>query len=236
MGADACCDTNSDGIIILILVVAAGIYYWRAKYWITGKAVAISGHTLLVGDKLIRLHALNALHIGYRDKPAQPWTDHNGVRHNGGEICRNALAQLIAGKKVKCRLRQSGGPYRRYYAQAFIDDCDDVGQWMVEHGYAVADPRFHRRYVSAQRKARKVKNGIWRGTFEDPIIWGRRQANELVFYPAYRRRFPKKPAPNEKLDFPKLLELGWDGMKLLDPTTALLSEDVKILTDLFIEP
>lgn len=230
-----CCQPDSDGILILILILAAAIYYWRSKYWVTGKAVAISGHTLLVGDQLIRLHALNALHVGYRDKPAQPWTDHNGIVHNGGEICRNALAQRIAGKTVKCRLRQSSGPYQRFYAQMFVD-CEDVGAWMVSHGYALADKRFHRRYVGAQKKAKRQKNGIWRGTFEDPIVWGRRRANELILFPAYRRRFPDKPKPDDKIDIPKVLEIGWEGWKLVDPTTALLPGESNILFDLFSAP
>lgn len=234
MGGEACCRPDSDGLLILILIIAAAIYYWRSKYWITGKAAAISGHTLRVGDELIRLHGLTALHVGYLDKPAQPWTDHNGVHHNGGEVCRNALQQLVAGKKVKCRLRQFGGPYRRYYVQAFVD-CEDIGEWMVAHGYAVADTRFHRKYVGAEKKAKRQKNGIWRGKFENPIVWGKRRANELVLYPAYRRKFPGKPSPDDKIDVWKVLKFTWDVRGLVDPTTALLPGENNVLFDLLAE-
>lgn len=234
MGGDACCRPESDGLLILLLIIAAAIYYWRSKYWITGKAVAISGHTLRVGDRFVRLHALNALHIGYQSKPAQPWTDHNGVVHNGGEICRNALAQLIAGKTVKCRLRQSGGPYQRFYAQVFVD-CEDVGAWMVSHGYALADKRFNRRYVGAQKKAKREKKGIWRGKFDDPVLWGRERVNDLILYPAYKRRFPDKPVPTLKTNVLKALKLTWDLRGLVDPTAALLKGEGDIVLDLLNE-
>ena len=231
MGSGACCGNESDGLIILLLIAAAGIYYWRQKYWIVGKAVAISGHTLRIGDEYVRLHGLTALHVGYLNKPAQPWTDHNGVQHNGGEICRQALQQLVAGKKVKCRLRQFGD---RFYAQAFVD-CEDIGQWMVAHGYAIADKRFHRKYVSAQKKAKREKNGIWRGKFDDPIAWGKNRAREWVLYPAYRRRFPKKPAPDEKINVWNVLKVAWDIRGVVDPTAALLPGENNILLDLFAE-
>jgi len=236
MGSDACCGASSDGLLILLLMIAAGIYYWRQKYWIVGKAVAISGHTLRIGNTFVRLHGLTALHVGYLDKPAQPWTDHNGVRHDGGEICRQALQQLIAGKKVKCRLRQFGGPYGRFYAQAFIDlDCDDIGEWMVAHGYAIADTRFHRKYVKAEKKAKREKNGIWRGRFDDPILWGKRRANELVLYPAYKRKFPSRPTPDTKIDVWKIMKFAWDVHGIVDPMTALLPGENNVLFDLLAE-
>ncbi len=234
MGEDVCCGSEADGLIILLLVIAAGIYYWRQKYWIVGKAVAVSGHTLRIGDSYIRLHGLTALQVGYLNKPAQPWADHNSVQHDGGDICRQALQQLVAGKKVKCRLRQFGGSYGRFYAQAFID-CEDIGAWMVAHGYAVADVRFHRKYVKAEKKAKREKNGIWRGTFENPVLWGKRRANELVLYPAYRRKFPGKSAPDDKIDVWKVLNFAWDVRGLIDPTTALLPGENNVLFDLLAE-
>jgi endonuclease YncB( thermonuclease family) len=215
----------------LFLLIAAAWFYWRQKYWIIGTAIAISGHTLQIGKKRIRLHALTALHIGYGGKAGQPWIDHNGVSHDGGQICRNALKHLIEGKTVKCRLRQSARPHRRFYVQAYVD-CEDIGKWMVAHGYAVADTKFHRRYISDEKKAKRRKNGIWRGQFENPIIWEKKRANELVLHPAYQRRYPGGKVPDDPWEIWDMIELAWDLRGIVDPTTALLPGEDEILFDL----
>jgi endonuclease YncB( thermonuclease family) len=59
--------------------------------------------------------------------------------------------------------------YQRTVATCFRADGADVGQWLVESGYAVDWPRYsHGRYTEAQYKAMASDRGIWDGYFELP--------------------------------------------------------------------
>lgn len=167
MNTYGCCSPSFDGLILLGLAVAAGFIYWRLRYWVVGEGRAVSGHTIDIRGRRIRLVALCAL------QPGQPWWDASGVQHNGGKFCQDALAQIIKGKKVKCRVHKWKGAFGRTYARCFVD-CEDIGKWLVRNGYAIADPRFgDKRYLRHERYAKRKGLNIHQGKFDDPRWWSR---------------------------------------------------------------
>ncbi len=59
---------------------------------------------------------------------------------------------------------------RRVLATCF-KGSDDINQWMVANGWAVAFRRYSTTYVPAEERAQKAKLGLWGGTFDMPWDW-----------------------------------------------------------------
>lgn len=172
MWPDDCCSAAADGrFLTLGLLLFGFLIYLRESRWICGTATVVSGHSLRIGDVRVRLHAVYAL------QPGQPWRDAAGREHDGGQISRYVLSQHINGRKVKARIQQEKDRYGRYPATVYLD-CEDVGEWLVRNGHAVADridadrhgPSL-RRYRRAERRARRARLGFHAGTFDDPADW-----------------------------------------------------------------
>lgn len=58
-----------------------------------------------------------------------------------GIPARDALAWLLSGKQLYIETRKDGKSFDRYVARVFVEDdaggLVNVGDWMVNHGYAV---------------------------------------------------------------------------------------------------
>ena len=52
-----------------------------------------------------------------------------------------------------------------------IKGAEDINQWMVTSGWAVAFRRYSLEYDAAEKRAQRAKVGIWAGTFVMPWDW-----------------------------------------------------------------
>ena len=72
-------------------------------------------------------------------------------------------------------MRCEGAQYDRYLR--LIATCwhgsEDLGAWMVAHGWAVAYRRYSLKYVGQEEQARMAKLGLWQGAFDMPWDWRR---------------------------------------------------------------
>jgi endonuclease YncB( thermonuclease family) len=121
---------------------------------IEGKAVALTGDRLRVGQDLVRLFGVEA--------PA------SGQVCAGSKSCaasaKAALQKLISGKRVACELsgRQGAIPSEEVrMATCAINGADVAGQ-LVRGGYVFATTGLFATYASAEREARSAKTGLWR--------------------------------------------------------------------------
>jgi endonuclease YncB( thermonuclease family) len=66
--------------------------------------------------------------------------------------------------------------YGRTLGICYVGELDLQAE-MVKSGMAVAYLRYSDRYEQEQNYAKKVKAGMWGGTFQEPEIWRRENRN-----------------------------------------------------------
>lgn len=131
---------------------------------ITGHARVVDGDTLAIGDERIRLYGIDAPEKG------QDCTNAKGQRYLCGPVASRELVRKIAGRPVECDAK-SVDRYRRIIAICRNFAGDDVGQWMVQSGNAVAYSKYSAIYAHDEQSARDAKRGLWSGSFVLPSDW-----------------------------------------------------------------
>jgi len=132
---------------------------------IRGKARVIDGDSLDIRGRKIQLSGIDAMESRQRcwDVDQRPW--------RCGEQATRALKGHINGRTVRCR-QQDVDRYGRIVATCFVGR-QDLSEWMVLHGWAVAYRRYSDHYVQDELRARMNRAGIWGGSFEEPEDWRR---------------------------------------------------------------
>lgn len=51
--------------------------------------------------------------------------------------------------------------------------AEDLNEWMVSQGHAIAYRRYSSDYVQAEAAAKAAKRNIWAGLFTSPAMWRR---------------------------------------------------------------
>lgn len=132
----------------------------------------VDGNTLIIGTTKISLERIAA--------PAsdQICLNAKGLRWTCGIEARDQLTAHIAGKEIKCTVN-GVDPERRTLAT-----CDLAGEnlnnWMVEQGWALAYVRQSFEYVHAEETAKTQKRGLWQGAFVAPWEWLRRNKDTTI--------------------------------------------------------
>ncbi len=129
---------------------------------IHGKARIVDGDTIHIGQKKIRLHGIDA--------PEKEQTcTFQKKNWNCGLESKKFLLNLTSNKKIIC---ESSGKdkYHRYIAICFVDNLN-INQTMVKSGWAIAYRYYSADYIGEENFAQKNLLGIWRGKFEEPYIF-----------------------------------------------------------------
>ena len=146
--------------IIAVLVVA--VVSVSALADITGPARIIDGDTIEVHGQRIRLHGIDApegRQLCFDD--GEPWLC--------GTDATNALRNKIGDRQVTCE-ELDRDRYERVVARCVVDG-EDLGEWMVLRGWAVAYVYYSYEYTRAEAIARARERGIWASEFEMPWDW-----------------------------------------------------------------
>lgn len=142
---------------------------------ISGPATAGDGDSLTIGSHKIRLSGIDA--------PELDQSCHTGDESWAcGERARGALADLVAGEHIDCRV-SALDQYGRSLATcstAFLN----LNEAMVELGWAIAYTQYSLDYEEAQARARQRRTGIWNSTFTMPS--------------EYRKSRPGRPERSEQ--------------------------------------
>lgn len=156
------------GLIIAALIAAPTASLAGS---IIGQASVGDGDTFTILNVKVRLHGVDAPESDqpcYRDDKA--W--------QCGRQAAFALDQHLDGRHLKCW--PVGQSYDRVVAQCWIVETDeDVAEWMARNGWAVAAPKYSKRYLPAEAKAKADKAGIWDSEFVMPWIWRNQQKSGL---------------------------------------------------------
>jgi endonuclease YncB( thermonuclease family) len=130
---------------------------------VSGMARVIDGDTIEINRKRIRLHGIDA------PEQKQKCLDASQSEYPCGEYATNALRRKVQSAHISCTV--SGvDPYKRLIAVCYIG-TQNINNWLVKRGWAIAYKRYSNDYVSTERTARIERNGIWKGSFVEPWKW-----------------------------------------------------------------
>ena len=127
--------------------------------FISGKAKVIDGDTIKIKGNNIRLSGIDA------PEKNQKCT-YNNKDWECGIYSTNALIKLINNNEVKCQSNDIDR-YKRFIAICFVEK-KEINKLMVKNGWALAYRYYSRAYIDEEFIAKKNKLGIWKGQFEEP--------------------------------------------------------------------
>lgn len=134
----------------------------------SGKTFVIDGDSIRVGGKEVRLVGIDA------PEYSQTCFDDKNRKYFCGKISKNFLIKLAGGKNVKCQYSQKD-KYNRFLGKCFIGDIS-INESLVENGMAViySFTETNEKMEKLEKTAKNKKLGIWRGSFELPKDYRRR--------------------------------------------------------------
>jgi endonuclease YncB( thermonuclease family) len=130
---------------------------------ISGQASVMDGDTLEIHGQRIRLHGIDA-----PESPQHCYLP-DGKTWRCGQTAALQLQDFIGNQMVACE-RKGQDRYGRMVAVCFAGG-EDLGAWLVEHGWALAYARYSTAYVKQQRQAEAVQAGMWQSRFQKPWAW-----------------------------------------------------------------
>ena len=143
------------GRLIIALLLAAAPGAAAADEEIRGRAKVVSSDTIEVMGRRFRLYGI----IG-------PAKDQKCVAGALPWLCGNAafnhLREIADGKLVSC-VDKGIGDDKKQMAHC-KEGGRDLGYVQVRNGWANADPKHGKDYLTAETAARSTKVGFWKGT------------------------------------------------------------------------
>lgn len=132
-----------------------------------GRASVIDGDTIEIHGSRIRLQSIDAPESGQlcRDRRGRTW--------RCGQAAAIALSDRIGTRSVFCEA-SSYDKYGRVLARCSVSG-QDLGEWMVQQGWAIRYFDRAGRHRSAEGEARQRGRGIWSGTFDTPSVWRKKR-------------------------------------------------------------
>ena len=141
---------------------------------IIGKPQITDGDTIVINDIRIRFTGSDAPESYFFGK-TQTCIDGEGQEWECGKAATQKLKDLVNNQTVRCS-DEGKDRYGRTLGICYVGELDLQAE-MVKSGMAVAYLRYSDRYEQEQNYAKKVKAGMWGGTFQEPEIWRRENRN-----------------------------------------------------------
>ena len=96
-----------------------------------------------------------------------------------GEMVRNALAEFIGRRSVRCEYKDWNEGQLGLYPPRAVVRCSvrgvDIGDWLISRGLAA--PNYTPAYMNVGRLACDGQVGLWAGAWANPSDWRRRRFN-----------------------------------------------------------
>ena len=138
---------------------------------IKGAAVVVDGDTLKIDNKRIRLHGIDAPEIKQlcRRIYLSIFFLSFSENYECGKISKKKLEGYTQNYSISCKV-EGIDRYKRILGTCFKDKIN-INSRMVRLGHAVAYKKYSKKYLSAEREAKREKLGLWKGTFDMPWDW-----------------------------------------------------------------
>ena len=125
---------------------------------VSGRAKVLDGDTIEIAGTRIRLEGIDA------PESAQMCSRKGSGLWPCGKDATEHLKRMTSGRRVVCN-DAGEDRYGRMLGWCAVDGLD-INAEMVRSGFAWAFVRYSKRYVSAEREARRAEAGIWQGEAE----------------------------------------------------------------------
>ena len=150
----------------MFLVLAVLLAYYSEKTLAGLDVEVIDGDSLQTNNQRIRLLGIDA------PEYFQECEDENSIKYMCGQEAKAYLESLIEkgirnGDKLKC-VSEGVDRYKRNLSVCHIGDVE-LNFQMVKAGYALSYKS--EKYTLVETRAKKRKQGIWRGKFMRPEIY-----------------------------------------------------------------
>ena len=129
---------------------------------LTGTALVKDARTLLINGTEVELYGIDAVDID------QVCHTKRQKEFACGRVAATALATVVRNVEVSC---QPEGPQESVLKAICRGGPMDIAEQLVLQGWAFADPKTGDRYQRAERAARSLNEGIWKGRFDFPWDW-----------------------------------------------------------------
>lgn len=154
------------GILVPLALVLLGLAAVWLLTWldplparISGRAVAVDGDTLRLGEDRIRLLGIDAPEL---DQACQ---NGSGGKWRCGLEARNTLTTIVRTGEIDCQ------PYRLDIYGRWLARCwrgeEDLAASLMSAGMAIS----RNAYRDEENTARTARLGVWQGPFIDPGAW-----------------------------------------------------------------
>lgn len=130
---------------------------------IEGRATAVSGDTLEISGRIVRLEGIEAPAL------AQDCDKAGARRWRCGESARDALARAIRGKTISCAV-PPGEKGKAATGRCAAGETD-LALELVRSGHVFAETGLFSSYAGYEQDARDRKEGLWAGEAERPEEW-----------------------------------------------------------------
>lgn len=155
-------------IVLLISILIASAPVLADSIY--GRASVIDGDTIEINGQHIRLLGIDA------PEKAQSCYRQSGEPWRCGPAAAIALSEFIGFQPVNC-LPKNIDRYGRTVAKCLVNG-NDIEEYLVRNGYAVAYRRYSMEYIKAENDARDNSKGIWKGSLQMPWDWRRHKRQE----------------------------------------------------------
>jgi len=139
---------------------------------IRGIPQIVDGDTVYIGNEKIRLSGIDA------PETDQICLDAQGQAFACGVVARDKLQAYSDGREWECDL-SGRDRYGRDIGTCYVEG-EDINQWLVRNGWALAFRRYSVAYVKDEDWAREHLNGMWSGAFIAPWDWRYRGPNTTI--------------------------------------------------------
>ncbi|OPH83025.1 thermonuclease family protein [Nitrobacter vulgaris] len=139
---------------------------------IVGEPRIVDGDTVDIGGKKIRLQGIDA------PESDQLCLDAQGEKWACGIAARDALSAFSKNRPWSCEV-EGRDRYDRSLAFCSIGS-QDINQWIVQNGWALAFVSYSNRYVADESWSRDIHAGLWSGAFIAPWDWRSRSEQTVI--------------------------------------------------------
>ena len=129
---------------------------------VSGKAKIIDGDTIHIENNKIRLHGIDAPELNQN-------CNYENKDWECGQQSKKFLLQLINLNTVNCQV-MGIDRYKRYIAICYVKKMN-INKMMVKNGWAIAYRYYSKDYIDEEFIAKKMKIGMWKGEFEEPYLF-----------------------------------------------------------------
>jgi len=149
-------------LYILMIAVALSLSGLTQAGELTGTAVVKDARTLVINDIEVELYGVDAVDID------QVCHTKRQKEFACGRVAATALATVVRNVVLTCQPEGPQGPVLKVICRG---GPMDIAEQLVLQGWAFADPETGDRYRRAERAARSLNEGIWKGRFDFPWDW-----------------------------------------------------------------